>query len=64
MSLPVLRIHMKMSFGAFLEFLQRDHESAVRDGIKNEKSTRESVIHGHYGGGPLQTVYFRTKAYA
>ena len=24
----------------------------VRDGVKNEKSTRESVIQGYYGGGP------------
>ena len=28
----------------------------VRDGVKNEKFTRESVIQGHYGGGSSITV--------
>ena len=27
----------------------------VRDGVKNEKSARESVIQGYYGGGITKT---------
>ena len=35
----------------------------VREGVKNEKSTRESVIHGYYGGGgPLYIEFFPSKS--
>ena len=62
MGLRQLCIYVEISIWSILKFLQRERESAiVRDGVKNEKSTRESVIQGYYGGGPPISYLLRSQ---